>query len=661
MKKIFAICAGFVLAGGAMLAHVPSASAQDQTAGGASSAFKDVPVDHWAYAAVGTLQQAGIVIGYPDGTYGGRRAMTRYEFAVAIARLLNLINTAGYAKSSDLDALKQDMLNRLQQNSDAIDALKALVNEFQPELQALGQDVAAIKSRLDDDEKRLAAVEAEQRRVKISGEVNFIGRGNINTDSSDQPPLDENGYRIGSVGNKSLWSNVNVYQDILLNITGRVSDNAQAVIKIDAGNALPFLGNGVAFDPFRDENAPGDRSDTVSDFSVYEAYLDSSVSLGPLSSGEVQLGRFPEQLTALTLKGINPDVYTDLPETSSGDIPMDGAKLMFGVGPAHVQIYGAKNDAIQNFEIDGGPNPIARSGFYRPGSAYGYVGAGIAEAGGSTFPVNPISQSAAARVTWGTPDNINVGITGLIAQTNNAASLDPVKDNIYNNLAVYGADGSAVLPFVPNHALTIDGEVAVASTGFNSRFGNVNSSSGNEAWDANLGYAIGPLHLKAGYKEVYAAFAAPGYWGRIGSWTNPTNVKGPVVSADYAITPSLSASADGSFYKGGYDVGFENPLGKDDDLNAFDVGLKYGLTAAYNLDLGYSWDQYNLKNNQGQLLNSGKPTEQYITLGVGHSFSPNASIKLMYQIIDYKDKDTGFDPAGDSKGGVALTQVSLKF
>ena len=39
-----------------------------------------------------TLQKAGIVIGYPDGTFGGKRAMTRYEFAVAIARMLDIVN-----------------------------------------------------------------------------------------------------------------------------------------------------------------------------------------------------------------------------------------------------------------------------------------------------------------------------------------------------------------------------------------------------------------------------------------------------------------------------------------------------------------------------------------------------------------------------------------
>ncbi|MBO7393656.1 MAG: S-layer homology domain-containing protein, partial [Abditibacteriota bacterium] len=58
----------------------------------AQGAFVDVPTDHWAYDAVNQLQRVGIIVGYPDGTFGGKRAMTRYEFAVAIARLLPLLN-----------------------------------------------------------------------------------------------------------------------------------------------------------------------------------------------------------------------------------------------------------------------------------------------------------------------------------------------------------------------------------------------------------------------------------------------------------------------------------------------------------------------------------------------------------------------------------------
>jgi hypothetical protein len=48
-----------------------------------------VPFEHWAYDAVQQLVDAGIIIGYPDGTFKGDRAMTRYEFAMAISRLLS--------------------------------------------------------------------------------------------------------------------------------------------------------------------------------------------------------------------------------------------------------------------------------------------------------------------------------------------------------------------------------------------------------------------------------------------------------------------------------------------------------------------------------------------------------------------------------------------
>jgi len=50
-----------------------------------------VPFDHWAYDAVQTLVDQGIIIGYPDGTFRGDRVMTRYEFAMAISRLLDIL------------------------------------------------------------------------------------------------------------------------------------------------------------------------------------------------------------------------------------------------------------------------------------------------------------------------------------------------------------------------------------------------------------------------------------------------------------------------------------------------------------------------------------------------------------------------------------------
>jgi len=56
--------------------------------GSAQSALSDVPAQHWASGAVKELQLRGILTGYPDGTFGGKRAVTRYEFALAGQRVL---------------------------------------------------------------------------------------------------------------------------------------------------------------------------------------------------------------------------------------------------------------------------------------------------------------------------------------------------------------------------------------------------------------------------------------------------------------------------------------------------------------------------------------------------------------------------------------------
>jgi hypothetical protein len=68
--------------------NAPSPDLQD--------AFKDLPADHWAYASLTYLQKQGILEGYPDRYFRGKRTLTRYEFAIAIRRLIDrgLLGTA---------------------------------------------------------------------------------------------------------------------------------------------------------------------------------------------------------------------------------------------------------------------------------------------------------------------------------------------------------------------------------------------------------------------------------------------------------------------------------------------------------------------------------------------------------------------------------------
>ena len=108
--------------------------------------FSDVPSDSWAYQAVDQLATAGIINGYPDGTFKGQNNITRYEMAQMIAK--------GMANQDRANAEQQAMLNRL-------------ADEFSNELNTLGVRVAKLEDRVGN--------------VKVTGDarINYIGKEGI--------------------------------------------------------------------------------------------------------------------------------------------------------------------------------------------------------------------------------------------------------------------------------------------------------------------------------------------------------------------------------------------------------------------------------------------------------------------------------------------------
>ena len=80
------------------------------------SQFSDVQPTDWAFRALQSLvERYGCIAGYPNGTYGGNRAMTRYEFAAGLNACLNRINELIALSTRDL--LTRDdliVLQRLQ-------------------------------------------------------------------------------------------------------------------------------------------------------------------------------------------------------------------------------------------------------------------------------------------------------------------------------------------------------------------------------------------------------------------------------------------------------------------------------------------------------------------------------------------------------------------
>ena len=217
--------------------------------------LRDVSPTAWAYEALRSLvERYGCIVGYPDRTFRGDRALTRWEFAAGLNACLNV-----------MERLIQDGVNVLKED---LDALKRLMDEFQAELAALG-------ARVDNLESRVSFLENNQfsTTTKLAGEVIFavtdtVGAGSPASQAAMQ-------YRARLLLNTSFTG-----QDVLKT-------------RLAAGSATPFgfdykstttLQNGdpasVRFDNlqspslFQTWTAAGNGSDVVLDWLAYYTPID---------------------------------------------------------------------------------------------------------------------------------------------------------------------------------------------------------------------------------------------------------------------------------------------------------------------------------------------------------------------------------------------------
>lgn len=106
------------------------------------SELRDVQPTEWAYEALKSLvERYGCIVGYPDRTFRGNRALSRWEFAAGLNACMNV-----------MERLLQENVAVIRED---IDKLKALAQQFEQELAALG-------ARVDNLETRTAFLEDHQ-------------------------------------------------------------------------------------------------------------------------------------------------------------------------------------------------------------------------------------------------------------------------------------------------------------------------------------------------------------------------------------------------------------------------------------------------------------------------------------------------------------------
>lgn len=590
--------------------------------------FPDVPPDHWAYDAVQELVNAGIIQGYPDGTYGGKRAMSRYEFAEAVAKAIPAIEErikAGLGEGGvGAQGPKGDVGPQGPPGvgAEQLAALQKLVDEFRDELAALGVDVEALRRDVAALNERVTALEEEVARVRFTGEANFIARGEVQ--NTNNIVFDKDA-RILSVGagiadRDNPLRNSKFLTDLEFGMKARVSSDASVNALIAAGNY---------FQDFAFADRFGTKSTELDDFTVWNLYLDGAMKLGPLGAAQVVVGRYPFQLTPLTMKFVDPDSYTYIPKMDSGDFVLDGGRASFNFGRVGLTAFAGKAQPIAD---------LISPDLMMPGFS---------------FSGTEIAQVAGARAVIGTGFLGNIGLTYYQAGTNPPAGRSTVTGaDINTSFGSIGLAGEWAQT-EPNDALL------AAFPG---------SDDDNTAWMAKLNFNLGSLAVGAGFSTVETNYAAPGYWMRLATLVNPVNVKGPMANLSYALGSKITLTAEGQFLEPDDDAALISARTSIDQgrvlnmggaavdkITYWRAGLKYALTSSNSVDLG--WEQVTVEPTA-----AGSPEdteERLISLGLGHSFNPNASLKLLYQIINFELGDIG--SATDFRGGVATAQFQLKY
>ncbi|HLO88164.1 MAG TPA: iron uptake porin [Nostocaceae cyanobacterium] len=201
------------------------------------SQLSDVQPGDWAFQALQSLvERYGCIAGYPDASFRGNRAITRYEFAAGLNACLDRVQEL-IATSGGNGISKEDL-----------DTLQKLQQEF-------ADGLVEIRGRVDNLESRTAVLESQQfsTTTKLNAEVIFAVGGVFGGDralNSDQWRT-INAQPAGAAreaaknaaygaGGRNLADNTTFSDRVRLNLVSSFTGKDQLLARLEANNSIAF-------------------------------------------------------------------------------------------------------------------------------------------------------------------------------------------------------------------------------------------------------------------------------------------------------------------------------------------------------------------------------------------------------------------------------------
>ena len=189
----------------------------------AANPFSDVTPDSWAYQAVSQLANAGVINGYPDGTFKGQNNITRYEMAQMVAKAM--------ANQDRANAEQQAMINRL-------------ADEFSNELNNLGVRVARLEDRVGNvkvtGDARLRYQDAEHAKSKFDARARVQFNAKVNDRTDAVVRLTSGNFELGDSTSEGK-ANATIDR-------AYVNHKFGERVSLKAGRFNQVIGGGLAFD-----------------------------------------------------------------------------------------------------------------------------------------------------------------------------------------------------------------------------------------------------------------------------------------------------------------------------------------------------------------------------------------------------------------------------
>jgi hypothetical protein len=173
----------------------------------------------------------------------------------------------------------------------------------------------------------------------------------------------------------------------------------------------------------------------------------------------------------------------------------------------------------------------------------------------------------------------------------------------------------------------------------------------NAAYGFNVGYDRGERWgVNVGWREIQPQFYAPGYWGRVGIWTNPTDVQSLHIGGWFNLTDRTKIGFHKEFFQGSdTNIGDSVGLLEDDEIRSFRLSVTHKINDSWSMMFGGEWVEWDLVDRTD--FDGGSPRERWYDLGFKYAFNENAWFSFLWQMSDYDSKGVfGFNPFASMSG-----------